>query len=117
MNEIKLIKVEKVDDELIQEIVNRIVKAVNPLRILLFGSWAYGKPKKSSDLDLLVVMNNNIKSRRAIAGEIYSVLRGILIPKDVVVVTLNDIDEWKNVSQAFITTIIKKGKVIYEKKD
>ena len=115
MNEIKLIKVEKVDDELIQEVVNRIVKAVNPLKILLFGSWVYGRPKKSSDLDLLVVMDNNIKSRRATAGEIYSALRVILIPKDVVA-TLNDIEKWKNVPQAFITTIVKKGKVIYEKK-
>ena len=71
--------------------------------------------KKSSDLDLLVVMDNNIKSRRATAGEIYSALRVILIPKDVVA-TLNDIEKWKNVPQAFITTIVKKGRVIYEKK-
>jgi predicted nucleotidyltransferase len=116
MNKIKLIKVKKVDNKLLQEIVNRIVKKVNPLKIVLFGSWAYGKPTKSSDLDILVIMDNDIKSRRAIAGEIYNALCGILIPKDIVVVTLKDVEEWKNVPQAFITTIIKKGKLIYERK-
>ncbi|MCL0048136.1 nucleotidyltransferase domain-containing protein [Dehalococcoidia bacterium] len=84
---------------------------------MLFGSWAYGEPCKGSDLDILVVMDNNIPSRRAIAAEVYGALRGILIPKDVVVATINDIEDWKNVSQAFITKIVKKGSVIYERKD
>lgn len=40
----ELIKVEKVDEGLLHEIVNRILKVVNPLKITLFGSYAYGTP-------------------------------------------------------------------------
>jgi predicted nucleotidyltransferase len=117
MNEIKFIKVEKVDDEFLKEVVKRIVDTVNPLKIILFGSYAYGEPKRGSDIDILVVMRNDIKSRREIASEIYGSLCGILIPKDIVVATLDDINNWKNVPHAFITKIVKKGKVIYERKD
>jgi len=111
----KLIKVKEVDDKLLSEVVERVRKTVNPVKIILFGSHAYGKPKPGSDLDILVIMDNNISSRHEVASKIYGALRGILIPKDVVVVTLNDIEEWKNVPQAFITKIVKKGKVLYER--
>ena len=44
-------------------------------------------------------------------------LAGIFISKDIVVATPKIIEEWKNVPQAFITTIVKKGRMIYERKD
>lgn len=48
------------DDSLLREIRDRIVEAVKPERIILFGSYAYGKPKDGSDLDILVVMNSEL---------------------------------------------------------
>lgn len=62
-------------------------------------------------------MGDDIESRRKVAAEIYGVLRGIIIPKDIIVVKLKDIDEWKEVPQAFVTRIMKKGRVIYEKQN
>jgi predicted nucleotidyltransferase len=94
MKLIKLIKVKRVDDTLLEEIIKRILSVVDPIKIILFGSYAYGEPKRSSDLDILVVMENTIGSRRKVASEIYGSLCGILIPKDVIVVTLNDIEEY-----------------------
>jgi predicted nucleotidyltransferase len=88
---------------------------VNPVKIILFGSWAYGKHEKGSDLDISIVMDNDIKSRHEIESKIYGALRGILIPKDVVVATLHDIEEWRDVPQAFITKIFRKGKLLYER--
>ncbi len=117
MSEIKLIEVEKVDEELLKEIVIRILGVIEPLKIILFGSWAYGKTNKNSDLDILVVVKEENISRLKIACEIYGALCGILIPKDIVVVSPQIIEEWKEVPQAFITTIIRKGRVIYVKKD
>ena len=113
----KLIKVEKVDEEFLKEVVRRIVSAVDPVKIILFGSHAYGKPKKGSDLDLLVVIKDDVESCREVAAEVYRALCGLLIPKDVVVVRLKDIEEWKDVPQAFITKVVKKGKVLYEKQN
>jgi predicted nucleotidyltransferase len=40
----------------LQEIVRRIVEAVDPVKIILFGSYAYGIPHKDSDVDILVIM-------------------------------------------------------------
>jgi len=117
MGDIELIKVEKVDEKLIKEIIRRVVNAVNPLRIILFGSWAYGKPHKSSDIDLLVVVDDGVISRYEAAVKAYGALRGILITKDIVVATPKQIDEWENVPQAFLTAVINKGKMIYERKD
>jgi len=113
----KLIKVEKVDEEFLKEVVRRIVSAVDPVKIILFGSYAYGKPKKGSDLDIMVVVKDDVGSCREVAAEVYGALCGLLIPKDVVVVRLKDIEEWKDVPQAFITKVVKKGRVLYEKQN
>ena len=113
----KLIKVEKVDEEFLKEVVRRIVSAVDPERIILFGSHAYGKPKRESDLDLLVVVKESSLPRYKRSVPIYKALAGILVPKDIVVYTEKEIEEWSNVPLAFITTITRKGKVIYEKQN
>ena len=112
----KLIDVEEVDEELLKEVVRRIVSAVDPEKIILFGSHAYGKAKKGSDLDLLVVVKESSLPRYKRSVPIYKALAGILVPKDIIVYTEKEIEEWRNVPLAFITTI-GKGKVIYEKQD
>lgn len=101
----KLIDVEEVDEELLKEVVRRIVSAVDPEKIILFGSHAYGKAKKGSDLDLLVVVKESSLPRYKRSVPIYKALAGILVPKDVVIYTEKEIEEWRNVPLAFITTI------------
>ena len=44
-------------DEIEKEIVGRLVKLEEILKIILFGSYAYGNPGKNSDIDLLVVID------------------------------------------------------------
>lgn len=116
MSEIELVKAERVDNKLINEIIRRIVAAVNLLKIILFGSWAYGEPKRGSDVDILVMVEKSDLPRHKRAVKVYEALTGILIPKDIVVYTPEEIEDWSEVPQAFITTIVRKGKVIYEKK-
>ena len=114
MNKNILKKVGRIDGKIINEIVGRIVDAVHPERIILFGSYAYGKPKTGSDLDILVIMNSNLpRYKRSVP--VYSALAGLLIPKDILVYTRKEVEEWSGVPQAFITTVLKKGKAIYEK--
>lgn len=114
MSETTLKKINQVDDELLKEIVNRIVNSIHPERIILFGSYAYGRPRELSDLDILVIMNSELpRYKRAVS--IYSCLIGLLIPKDILVYTPEEVKEWSEVPQAFITTVIREGKVIYEK--
>jgi len=65
----------------------------------------------------MVVVKDDVKSCRKVASEVYGALCGLLIPKEVVVVRQKDIEEWKNVPQAFITKVVSKGKVLYEKQN
>ncbi|MHC4521608.1 MAG: nucleotidyltransferase domain-containing protein, partial [Planctomycetota bacterium] len=64
--------------DLLDEIVQRVVRVVQPRRILLFGSAARGRLGPDSDLDLLVIVREPVH-RRAVAQEIYRNLHGILL--------------------------------------
>ena len=113
----KYVEVGSVNDELLEKIIQRIREAVNPVKIVLFGSYAYGNPSKDSDLDILVVVDDLESTRRELRLKIRKALREFLIPKDIIVVTEKDIEDWKDVPQAFITSVIRKGRVLYEKQD
>jgi len=114
MADVLLKKIKKVDKALLNDVTRRIVEAVDPEKIILFGSHAYGKPSKDSDLDILVIMKSNLpRYKRSVP--IYKALTGMLIPKDIIVYTPQEVEEWDNVPQAFVTTAVNKGKIIYEK--
>ena len=101
-----------VTDEIIQEIKDRIIRGVHPEKIILFGSYAYGVPTKESDLDLLVILQTKEPMHKR-ALRIRKLLRDIRVPKDIHVYTPQEVEKWKNASTAFITVILKKGKVLY----
>lgn len=101
-----------IDEALLLEIKNRIVNAFHPEKIILFGSYAYGTPSKESDLDLLVIMPSDEPMHSRVT-KIRKLVRDIHIPKDIIVYTPQEVEKWKDASAAFITTIIRKGKVIY----
>ena len=100
----------------IKEIVQKIVENYKPERIILFGSYADGQPTEDSDLDLIVIKETDLPRYKR-AREIRKYLWGITdVPKDILVYTQAEIDDWKNVEEAFITKAIKKGKILYENK-
>ncbi|MBU4075702.1 MAG: nucleotidyltransferase domain-containing protein [Euryarchaeota archaeon] len=103
---------EPITVELIQEIKNRIISGVHPEKIVLFGSYAYGTPTKDSDLDLLVIMPSEEPMHKRVF-KIRKLLRDFRIPKDIIVYTPQEVEKWKEASTAFITSIIRTGKVIY----
>ncbi len=101
-----------ITEELIREIKDCIVGTVHPDKIIIFGSYAYGTPTKDSDLDLLVIMPSDEPMHKRVLP-IRKLLRDFHVPKDIIVYTPDEVEKWKNVTNAFITSIMKKGKVIY----
>jgi predicted nucleotidyltransferase len=102
----------------IEEIVKRIITSYKPEKIVLFGSYAYGNPSENSDLDILVVVKRSELPRYKRARKIRKKLWGLTdVPKDILVYTLEEIEEWKEVEEAFITSILKGEKVLYENKE
>lgn len=97
---------------LLREVVRRVVEEAHPRRIILFGSAARGAMGPDSDLDLLVVMPDGVHRRRA-AMEIYRSLRGIGLPKDVIVVTEEDVNEYRDNPSLVLRPALEEGKELY----
>jgi predicted nucleotidyltransferase len=98
-------------DEILQEIVRRIVAAVQPEKIILFGSAARQEMGPDSDLDLLVI--KSCKNRRETARRIRRRLIGIGVPKDIIVATPQDIERYKDTIGLIYRPALREGKVLY----
>lgn len=106
----------ELEAELLREIVRRVIEAVAPEKIVLFGSRARGDYRPDSDIDLLVINESHVpRSQRTIP--IHAALIGLPIDVDteVIVYTPKEVEEWKGSQAAFITTALREGKVLYEK--
>ena len=95
------------------EIVDRMREAGNPHKIVLFGSRARGDARVDSDIDLLVIEESELPRYRRAARYRRAVV-GLFVAKDIVVWSPDEIEEWKEIPNAFITTILREGRVLYE---
>lgn len=100
------------DQQVLSEMVRRIIQAVQPLRVILFGSAARGQLGPDSDLDILVVMCDGVHRRRT-AQIIYRSLRGLGFAKDVVVVTESDVREYGDNPSLVLYSALQEGKELY----
>jgi predicted nucleotidyltransferase len=100
--------------ECLAEAVRRIVQQFDPLRIILFGSWARGDARPDSDIDLLVVLPHVENKRRTAIG-IGNVLSDLPASKDIVVTTPEEIASRGNVIGDVLRPALREGKVIYER--
>jgi len=98
---------------ILDEIVGRVFRVVDPRRIVLFGSAARGQMGPDSDLDLLVIVREPVH-RRALAQEIYRNLHGIPLPVDVIVATEQDIEQYGDKVGTILRPALREGQVIYE---
>jgi predicted nucleotidyltransferase len=96
------------------DIVRRILEVADPDKIILFGSRARGDHRPDSDLDLLVIQKSS-KPRYARAGRLYRALARLPVEVDILVYTPKEVREWSRVPQAFVTTAIGEGVILYER--
>jgi uncharacterized protein len=91
-----------------------IVQAFHPEKIVLFGSYAYGKPHPDSDVDLLVVMPFEGSPFRQAAVILSHVVRTVgVLPLDLLVRTAEQVQERLHLGDSFMREIIEHGKVLY----
>ncbi len=106
-------KTGKPDPAILADIIQRIVKAAEPEKIVLFGSAARGEMGPDSDLDLLVIKGGKFQRNR-LTVEIYRALRGKGAPVDVVVVTPEEVERYRDTHCLVICPALREGKVVYE---
>ena len=98
----------------IQEgIIRRIVDVAHPDRIIMFGSAARGEMGPHSDIDILVIRRGE-ENQRDIAGQIYRRLYGIGYAVDIIVVTPEQVERFKDSPCLVIYPALKEGVVIYD---
>ncbi len=99
-------------DEQTADLVKRIVEAVAPVRIILFGSTARGEAGRYSDVDVLVVVEEGLHRRRS-AQFIYRRLLGFGVPVDVVVATPSDLEQYGDSPGLVYREAMREGRELY----
>jgi predicted nucleotidyltransferase len=98
----------------IRRFARRIAERFQPDKIILFGSYAYGKPHEESDVDLLVIM----RTKNAIDQSIRICLEfEEPFSLDLIVRTPWQIERGLKDDNWFLREIMEKGKVLYEARD
>lgn len=101
--------------ELIKKITHKIRTNFNPQKIILFGSYAWGKPTKDSDVDLFLIMESNLRrdDRAVLISDLFP---RRMFPLDIIVYTPEEIELSLKRGNPFTKEILTKGKVLYERK-
>ena len=102
-----------ISQETIEEAVELLKRAANPVKIILFGSYARDDVSEDSDLDFLVV-EKELKARRMETVRLSDVLRPLRIPVDVLVASEKVFNEWADTPGTVLYKAAKEGKVLYE---
>ncbi len=96
----------------IRNVCQRIAEEFEPEKIILFGSYAYGKPTPDSDVDLLVVMpfeGGYFQQARKIRQQL-----NLALPMDLLVRTPEQVKYRLEIGDSFMREILERGKVMYE---
>lgn len=104
---------ERLSQQQLDEIVRRLVDALGPAKVYLFGSLARGAPEPDSDVDLLVVVPDTDQHPRELARRGRRSLWGIGVPVDLIVCTVSEMNRWSGVCCNLFRTVAQEGKVIY----
>lgn len=97
---------------MLSKIVKRIIKTVHPKKIILFGSAARGEMGPHSDFDLLVIVPSGMHRRRT-AQKIYRNLIGIGFASDIIVITEDDLERYKDNIGMVIRPALEEGRILY----
>lgn len=104
---------EPVTQRKIRAVVQKIVESFDPERVILFGSYAYGKPTINSDVDVLIVMESDerpVVRARQVIGAVLSIKT---FPMDILVRTPSELAHRLAIGDFFMQEIVSRGKVLY----
>ena len=96
----------------IRRFARQVAKGFRPDKIILFGSYAYGRPHADSDVDILVIMPARNQLDQAVKIELAC---DPPFPLDIIVRTPHNM-QWRLAEgESFLREIMTRGKVLYEK--
>ncbi len=97
----------------IKEIMDKIINEFKPEKVILFGSYAWGNPKKDSDVDLLIIKEDPTKNTREMAIDLEKILIKRNVPLDLLVYKPEQLKKRLALKDVFLSKIISQGKTLY----
>ena len=101
--------------DVVSAMTDVIVREFQPLQVILFGSRARGQADSGSDVDLLVVLEDD-QDKRAAAVAIRRALRDFTVFKDIVVTTPDEISRRRNLVGSVLRPAVREGVIVYERR-
>src|SRR5579872_5605580 len=102
-----------ISQEIIKEVIQRLVKTYDPLEIYLYGKYAWGTPDEEDDLNLLLVIESSDKKIYQRNDLAFDVLLSLKIPKNISIFTKQEFDTNCQDKTSLTYEIKNKGKKIY----
>lgn len=99
----------------VEAVLQRLIDAYDPERVILFGSHATGAAERESDIDLLIVKETDRRptDRRI---EVERLLSDRRIPLDILVYTPQELRDLYAAGSPFVEDVIETGRVLYMRK-
>jgi predicted nucleotidyltransferase len=100
----------------LDELVQVIVREIDPDQVYLFGSRARGTSRKDSDVDLLIVDSKPFgpeHSRFEEINRLYQALASFLVPKDILLCSSEEFAKWQHSLNHVIGRCYREGKLLY----
>ncbi len=107
-----------VTDDTLDRMVRAIVAAVDPERVILFGSRARGDAGAESDVDLVVVEAEPFgpgRSRHDELVRLYHALADFRVAADVLVYSNADVAYWRDSLNHVLARALREGRTLYER--
>lgn len=100
-----------IDQGFIDEVVKRLLK-IEPMKIILFGSYALGTAHADSDVDVLVIKaSTTSRIKDMIAAR--KLLKGLKKPFDVIITTIDEFEFYRNQVNSVHHAADRSGRLIY----
>lgn len=107
------IKLPGTPDNVISQIAEKIVAAIHPRKIILFGSHTWGAPDRDSDIDFCVIHSTTLRKDKR-ARIIKDLLSPYPRPLDIVVYTPEEFEKLKDVEGSLLKKIMDGGIILYD---
>jgi len=105
----------KLPEDMLAEIVKRLVAEFDPEAIYLFGSHAWGEPDEGSDVDLMIVVPWDGTPTHHDCVRAHQSLSEIDVAKDILLRTRARFERFRPVRASLEYKIAKRGKLLYER--
>lgn len=98
----------------LQTLLQMLVERIHPEKVVLFGSYANGTATPESDIDLLVILESDLRRDRR-QEAISRALRPRRVPVDILAYTPAEVQRCLETPTSFVRHILTTGKVVYDR--